>query len=93
MKKLLLLFVILTLLSCEKDSHNFSCDCVYTFYSLDGKCHWTMTRTGFPQDNKSYKEIHDYMNTQAEERYLLMYGQLWRVSGECNCVPYYCPEY
>jgi hypothetical protein len=93
MKKLLLLILILPLLACEKDTHNFSCDCVYTFYTLDNKCHWTMTRIGFPQDNKTFNEIKDYEQSQSGERYFLMYGQQWKVTGKCNCLPYYCPEY
>jgi hypothetical protein len=88
-----LLLFISCLFACTKDKSNWSCDCVYTFKTLDEKCQWTMTRIGFPHDNLTNDEIHVWEDSQSGEHYFLFYGQQWKVSGDCHCLPYYCPEY
>ncbi len=86
-----LIFLFFLLISCQKDKHNFSCDCVYTYVSLDNTCQYTKTFLQYPHDNMTSGEIIDWMNSQKIEVIRTEYGQEWKVTGKCHCIPYYCP--
>ena len=80
------------LFSCEKN-HNWDCNTNLKFINMDSTCAHNPMVINFPEDDKTYAEIHKIESDGTYSKWVIQDMDTFRIDSRTHCLPVYCPEY